>query len=71
MTRDKAKDIMVGIRPKLAGIVSKYELSGAGAGQQREEGCDDYGHLDLLSCEDRDDRRNFTLTEDDSYLLYW
>ena len=36
-TRDKAKDIMVDIRPKLAGIVTDYELSGVGAGQCSEK----------------------------------
>ena len=37
LTRDKAKDIMASIRPRLASIVANYELSGAGAGQTREE----------------------------------
>ena len=32
MTRNKSKDTLAGIWPKLAWIVSKYQLSGAGSG---------------------------------------
>ena len=71
LTRDKAKDIMVSIRPRLASIVANYELSGAGAGQMREEGCDEYGHFDLSQCVAGDDRRNFIKNSTESYLLYW
>ena len=70
MTRDKAKDIMVAIRPKLSGMIAKYELSGAGSGQKNTEE-DGYGHVDLDLCEDRDDRRNFIKSDSESYLLYW
>ena len=71
LTRDKAKDLMVSIRPRLASIVANYELSGAGAGQMREEGCDEYGHFDLDQCVDGDDRRMFIKNAAETYLLYW
>ena len=70
LTRDKAKDILVGIRPKLAGMVANYELSGAGAGQRVEDN-EEYGHVDLDMCVDGDDRRNFIKDDRESYLLYW
>ena len=62
LTRDKAKDLLVSIHPKLAAIIANYELSGAGGGQMREEDCDEYGHFDLDKCVDRDDRRHFIKT---------
>jgi len=71
LTRDKAKDLMVAVRPKLANMVANYELSGAGAGQCRDEEQDTYGHFDLDLCEAGDDRRNFIKNENESYLLYW
>ena len=71
MTRDKAKDMMTAIRPKLAKMVSDYELSGAGAGQMRSENADDYGHFYINRCEDGDDRRNCCKAHNDSFLLYW
>ena len=52
-------------------MVANYELSGAGAGQCREEVQDQYGRLDLDLCEDGDDRRNFVKNGNESYLLYW
>ena len=49
MTRDKPKEILVTIRPKLAMVGYTYELSGNMAGQRSEED-DDYGcvHLDFF-----------------------
>lgn len=47
LTRDKAKALMVVIRPKSANMVGNYELSSAGAGQCRDEEQDTYGHFDL------------------------
>ena len=32
LTRDKAKHVLISIRPKLASMVANYELSGAGGG---------------------------------------
>ena len=58
MTRDKSKDILVSIRPKLAGMIANYELSRAGT-RQRGEDEDEYGHVDLNLCVAGDDRRNF------------
>ena len=52
-------------------MVANYELSGAGAGQCRDEEQDTYGHFDLDLCEAGDDRRNFIKNENESYLLYW
>ena len=46
MTRDKVKDIMVTIGSNLAGMIAKYEVSGAGSGQNNTEE-DGYGHVDL------------------------
>ena len=37
LTRERAKDILTFSRPKLASVVARYELSGAGAGQKRKE----------------------------------
>ena len=71
LTPDKAKDVLISIRPKLASMVANYELSGAGGGQCREEDQDKYGHFDLDLCEDRDDRRNLMKNANESYLLYW
>ena len=73
MTRDKAKYLVVSVRPKLAKMVHKYELSGNGAGQRSEDDAD-YGRVDLENCVDGDDTANFIesgsgLTE--VYLLYW
>ena len=71
MTRDKAKDIIVSIQPKLATMVHKYELSGNGAGQRSEED-GDYGCVDLEKCVDGDDRGNYIdAGTNSSYLLYW
>ena len=71
MTRDKAKDIVVSFRPKLATMVHKYELSGNGAGQ-REELDVDYGRVDLEKYVDGDDRGNYLEKgANTSYLLYW
>ena len=67
LTHNKAKDLMVAIIPKLANMVANYELSGAGAGQCRDEEQDTYGHFDLDFCEARDDRRNFIKNENESY----
>ena len=55
LTRNKVKDILVIMRPKLTWIISKYELSSAGAGQ-RDEGDVDYGRVDLTQCAAGDDR---------------
>ena len=52
------KDIMICIHPKLAGIIARYELSGAGSGQKDVDD-DEYGHVDLNLCEDGDNRRKF------------
>ena len=70
ITRDKAKDVMTTIRPRLASMVENYELSGAGSGQCREEKQDQYGHFGLDLCEDGDDRKNFVKNGNESYLLY-
>jgi len=71
LTRDKAKDVLIYIRHKLASTVANYELSDAGGGQCREEDQDKYGHFDLDLCEDGDNRRNFMKNANESYLLYW
>ena len=71
MTRDKAKDILVTIRPKLAKMVANYELSGNGAGQRSEED-EDYGRVDLEKCVDGDDRGTYLESgSNSSYMLYW
>ena len=36
-TRDKAKDLLVAICPKISKMIANYELSGAGAGQMCAE----------------------------------
>ena len=72
LTRDKAKDVMTTIRPRLASMVANYELSEAGAaGKCREGEQDQYGHFKLDLCEDGDDRRSFIHNGKESYLLYW
>ena len=58
-TREKVKDFMVWVRPRLAKIVSKCELNGAGAGQMSLEDEDDYGHFYITRCEAGDDRAIF------------
>ena len=45
LTRDKAKDLLVNIRPKLAKMLHNYELSGNRYGQMRNENNGKYGHL--------------------------
>ena len=70
LTRDEAKDILVSIRPKLAGMIANYELSWAGVGQLGEDK-DEYGHVDLDKCVDGDNWRNFIRDSKESYLLYW
>ena len=70
LTREKAKNSIVHIRPKLGVIINKYELSGADSGQ-RDENHDDYGRVDLTKCVDGDDRSNFISSPNESYLLYW
>ena len=70
-TRDKAKDLANAVRPKLAKMCHNYELSGAGAGQMRDEGNERYGHFDLDHCIEGDDRRSFLLNPSESWLLYW
>ena len=71
MSRDKAKDLLVSIRPKLAKMLHNYELSGSGSGMMREEGNEMYGHFDAELCVDGDDRRSFLLAPSDYWLLYW
>ena len=61
MSRDKAKDLLVSIRPKLAIMLASYELSGAGLGQMRQEDNELYGHFDLDLCVHGNDRRSFLL----------
>ena len=71
LTRDKAKDLLAGSRPKLAKMCADYKLSGAGGGQQRDENDSLYGHFDANNCVDGDDRRKFCHSSSDVYLLYW
>ena len=71
LTSDKAKDLLVSIRPKLSKMTADYELSGAGEGQMREEDNELYGTFDANRCENGDDRRNFCHSTSDTYLLYW
>ena len=44
-TRDKAKDLLITIRPKISKMIANYELSGAGAGQMRAEENERYRHF--------------------------
>ena len=71
MSRDKAKDLLVASRPKLAKMCSDYEMSGAGGGQQRAEDNELYGHFDANRCKAGNDRRKFCHSSSDAYLLYW
>ena len=62
---------MTTVRPKLAVMVNKYELSGNGAGQRSEED-EDYGRVDFDNFFDGDDRGNYLESgSNSSYLLYW
>ena len=70
MTRDKAKDLLVAVRPKLAKLVHNYELSGAGGGQMRDEDNERYGTFDLDQCVDEDDRKSLVHQHTDIILLY-
>ena len=70
MTRAKTKEIIATIRPKLAVMIHKYELSGNGAGQRDEEH-EEYCQVDLIQCVDCDDRANVISSYNESYLLYW
>ena len=70
MTREKAKELMVIIHPKLTVIINKYKLSGVGTGQ-RCEGNYVYGIVYLTKFVDGDDQANFISSPNNSYLLYW
>ena len=71
MSRDKAKDLLTAIRPKLAKMISNYELSGVGGRQMRDEDNEHYGQFDLEDCVDGDDRKSFIHQHSDISLLYW
>ena len=60
---------MVTIRPKPAGMVIYYELSGASAGQ-RSEISDEHGRVAVDLCKDGDDKRNFIKNDGELYILY-
>ena len=71
LTRDKAKEILISVRPRLIQIINNYELSGAGGGQMRSEDDGNFGSFDITRCEEGDDRKNFISKDSESWLLYW
>lgn len=55
----------------MAKLVTRYELSGAGAGQMRLELEGEYEHFDITRYDAGDNRANLLENENESYLLYW
>ena len=69
MSRDKAKDLIGKMKPKVLRLCDRYERSGSGGGQRSSDD-EEYGHFDLDNCIEGDDRRNF-LGHESSDVLYW
>ena len=70
MTREKAKDLIVTIQPKLATVIYTYELNFNGASQLVEK-YKDYVQVDLLLCINEDDKGGYLERgTKDSFVLY-
>ena len=69
MSRDKAKDLIGKMKPKVLKLCDRYERSGLGWGQWSPDD-DKFGHFNLENCIEGDDICNF-LGHESSDVLYW
>ena len=70
LSRDKGKDVIAKMRPKVLKLCDGYERSGAGGGQRSLEDDEDFGCFDIENLIDGNDMRNF-LGSNGSDVLYW
>ena len=71
MTAEKLKVKTGVVKPKLNYAIGKYERSGDGVGQRREDS-PDWEKIDSSLCADGDDRQNYLLNHsNDWWLSHW
>ena len=71
MMRDKAKNLVVDVCPKLAYTIYNYALSGNGEGQIKGEDDDNYDQFDVEHCINGENYANHLENgTKDGYLLY-
>ena len=73
LTVEKCKDVMMGMRSKLADIQRRYELSGNGFGQVGNNDCDSVSSPDveIETLVDGTDLSKFLRNPREIFLIYW